>query len=384
MSSYFLKSGSTFRVSTKESMDLHEQLPAGNYTIKMDQFENFFFEHIESFNIPSKLYGVSTNHTDRIISTFMDRQGSTGVLLAGEKGSGKTLLTKNISIQLAKKGVPTIVINQAWCGEKFNTLIQQIEQPAVILFDEFEKVYNREDQEKMLTLLDGVYSSKKLFLLTTNDKWRIDSHMRNRPGRIYYMLDFKGLDSDFVREYCEDNLWNKSQTDGVVNVSQVFSSFNFDMMKALVEEMNRYNETPRQAMTMLNVRAEYDNAVTYSVEIIHNEFGKPTTISPTIWNGIPLNSKANELCFSFVYKKNSTDEKNKHSRANDALFVSLTGALEEDLDEEGFFNNWKDLNVESSDLVKMDIKTGRFIFVKDSFTVILTRMKEKTYNFDAF
>ena len=30
---YFMKSGTRFNVSTKEAMDLHEYLPAGNYTM---------------------------------------------------------------------------------------------------------------------------------------------------------------------------------------------------------------------------------------------------------------------------------------------------------------------------------------------------------------
>jgi hypothetical protein len=32
--SYFLKSGNTFRVSSKEALDLHDLLPAGKYGLK--------------------------------------------------------------------------------------------------------------------------------------------------------------------------------------------------------------------------------------------------------------------------------------------------------------------------------------------------------------
>jgi SpoVK/Ycf46/Vps4 family AAA+-type ATPase len=97
--------------------------------------------------------------------------------------------------------VPTIVINQPLVGKKFNSFLQTISQPSIILFDEFEKVYEQSaEQEAILTLLDGVYPSKKLFLLTCNDTAKINSNMKNRPGRLFYFLKFKGLDQRFFRE----------------------------------------------------------------------------------------------------------------------------------------------------------------------------------------
>ena len=78
---------------------------------------------------------------------FQGLGGKIEVLLAGEKGSGKTLLTKYISMEVAKQGIPTIVINQALHGERFNTFIQAIEQPCVILFDEFEKIYQPQNYQ---------------------------------------------------------------------------------------------------------------------------------------------------------------------------------------------------------------------------------------------
>ena len=93
---YFLKSGNTFRVSSKEAMDLHDYLPAGNYVIKKDPFENLFLEMIDSFEIKGKRYGDLDKNTTRILNTFNDRPATTGVMLAGEKGSGKSLLAKNL------------------------------------------------------------------------------------------------------------------------------------------------------------------------------------------------------------------------------------------------------------------------------------------------
>ena len=344
---YFLKNGTSFRVSSKEAMDLHEKLPAGNYTVAVDMMGNFYLESIDDFEIPTKMYGNTLRHTDRIINSFWQRPQQTGVLLNGEKGSGKTLLAKNIAVELAKQDVPTIVINRDWAGDGFFKLLQDIDQPCVVLFDEFEKVYDREKQEEILTLLDGVFGSKKLYILTVNDKWRVDSHMRNRPGRIFYLLDFKGLDQVFIREYCEDNLNNKQYIDQICSLTSLFGEFNFDMLKALVEEMNRYNETPSEALEMLNAKPEYDDGAKYEIKLISD--GKEVRkgdISPEIWRGNPLALKG----IGVEYDPNPSDDDGE----------------------------WEDLHFTPEHLINLNSQEGKFIFESKGARLILTRAKEKS------
>lgn len=348
---YFLKTGTIFTPSAEANLDLHHKLPAGNYIIKKDNFGKFFFEQIENFEFKSKRYGDNVKNTERILSTFQSREVSTGVMLAGEKGSGKSLLAKTLSIRGYELDIPTIVINAPWCGDEFNKLIQDIKQPAIVLFDEFEKVYDREQQEHILTLLDGVFPTKKLFVLTCNDKYRVDSHMRNRPGRIFYMLDFKGLDSEFIREYCQDNLENKQYIDKICNIASLFGQFNFDMLKALVEEMNRYNESPEESLKMLNTKPEFDDGDAFEIKLVVEGTQISTdSLYKHTWNGNPLQSEIN-----IEYRVSHADN--------------------------GDDFDWMTTSFKNTDLKKVDSNKGEFVYVnQEGETLVLTKSKPKMFN----
>lgn len=359
MTSAYLKRGSAFQITSRAALDFHDRLPAGNYIVKQDVHKNFFLDRTEDFKLPTKLYGDTIRNTHRILHTFNDRPESTGILLNGEKGSGKTLLAKSICSFAATLDIPTILINAPWTGEEFNAIIQGINQPAILLFDEFEKVYDREHQPAILTLLDGVYPSKKLFILTCNDKWRVDEHMRNRPGRIFYMLDFDGLAPEFIREYANDTLKEKHYVEKIVQIAGTFAKFNFDMLKALVEEMNRFNEDPAKALAMLNIKAEFGGEFnfTYTLfvdgkEIPRKDFDSPEEIRLNPLQGI----------LDIEYR------------------VIPEGKTEEEVEYvESCFN--------VSHLKKIESNGNRFTYVNEDGDLIVLNKKEiKTvrYNYDSF
>lgn len=285
MTSYYLKQGDVYKVINSKAIDIHDDLPVGTYTVGQDPMTGeFFLKSVEDFNLSGKVYGDANKTADRIFRTFQARDNSTGCLLVGEKGSGKTMTAKRLSIIARNEfNYPTILINQPLCGEGFNTFIQRINTPAVVIFDEFEKVYDSDDQESMLTLLDGTYPSKKLFVLTCNDKYRIDRHMNNRPGRVFYSIEYKGIAAEFIREYCNDQLKDelKAHIEDIVNLSLMFRAFNFDMLKAIVEDMNRYNETPREVVQYLNCRPDTDSSQQFKVDsFVYN--GVVLEVSDTI------------------------------------------------------------------------------------------------------
>jgi hypothetical protein len=190
-------------------------------------------------------------------------------------------------------------------------------------------------------------------------------------------LNFTGLDSEFIREYCEDNLKNKSHIDKLVSITSVFSAFNFDMLKATVEEMNRYDETPNQALTILNVKAEFDSGTSYEVEAYRGEH-KAERLSPSIWTGTPLANDDISLNMFFKAPKGYDEDEAVPSLAG------LRAMTETETGRDSVEYGWIDEEFAAGDLIKFDSKTGKFIFEKNGVTVILSRMKTRTYNFDAF
>jgi hypothetical protein len=189
-------------------------------------------------------------------------------------------------------------------------------------------------------------------MLTCNDKWRIDQHMRNRPGRIYYMMDFKGLDADFIRQYCNDNLENKVHIETIVNVGSLFAEFNFDMLKALVEEMNRYNESPQESLEMLNAKPEFDSGTAYNIKIVHNGV-EIKEARRDKFEGNPLQPRGVEVEFDV------------------------------DPDDEDSDYIYKTFKPDA--LIHVDGRKGEFTLQDNGTTVTLTKIEKKVYHmYDAF
>jgi len=366
--SKFIKSGNSYKVFNDENLNVKSELPGETFVVKFDEITNsFFLEGITPFTECTKLYGKTVKHTSRILATFFDREDSTGVLLTGEKGSGKTLLAKNISTTAASHNIPTILVNEKFAGTVFNEFIQSIDQRAIVIFDEFEKIYDSDRQESMLTLMDGVFPSKKLFIFTCNGRWRLNDNMINRPGRLFYKLSFNGLETDAVIEYCQDNLINKDHIDRLVKFTLPIKNFNFDMLKALVEEMNRFDESPHEAIDMLNIDPGVDNADRYDITVkdIHNKLVTKTTsqINPLSVFGVRLDQD-DEDDDSCEYDDGYVMEKSSENTGTPPNVVRVT----------------------PDDIVSLDINTNSFVYKvnKDNETFVVTAKKVSDSVYDVW
>jgi hypothetical protein len=337
---YYMKSGNQVTITDSESIDITTKLPVDTYAVRFNaQAGKFYLETVDSFREPKKLYGDVLTRRDRIMNTFQSRNSSTGVMLVGEKGSGKTMLARLLSIGARDAGMSTLLVSSPFCGDAFNKFVQDIDQPCMFLFDEYEKTYGTDDQEQLLSLFDGVFPTKKLFVVTSNSLERMDAHVMNRPGRMFYRYDYTGLDVDFIQQYCEDNLHDKNMVEKVIQASILYDAFNFDVLQAMVEEMNRYDETPSQVLKVLNIRPAENNR----------------------WMSFKVFSKETQEEMKYVYPSGWNLDPFKFS-------LNLEYCLKEE--QKYRAKNQEQVRFGHSNMVKVDAANKRFIFeVKDLIIV---------------
>lgn len=267
----FRRHGKCFVPSSAQAQE-YKELPPGTYSIQLHQSPmappTLHIVVADDIGAPGKLYGSTEERAKRVLATFKARPGiTTGVLLAGEKGTGKTLLAKRIcEVARTQHNIPTLLLSEALGGTGFAEFLTDIRQPAIILVDEMEKVYNEpEKQHLLLPILDGAFSGHKLFIFIVNDAEQLVDMLKNRPGRIHYAWRYSRLENEVVREYAQDNLKNKEHIAGLLRMMQMVRTCSFDVLKSLIWEMNQYGEKASKAVRNLNI--EYDMTLAYYAEV---------------------------------------------------------------------------------------------------------------------
>lgn len=261
----FQQNGELFNLVKKGEGTIHMELPSATYEVNFHPEKGFFLERVSDMAINNPTYGDDMEKfVNRVMRSFDANKDNLGTMLVGRKGSGKTRTLKMLSQKAKEMMMPTIVISQACLHPYFNEWIGQFDQPLMLAFDEFDKMYaptkeedgspNPSTQNSILALLQGtVGGGKKLCVFTANSLEGISAYLRNRPSRIRYTKFHYGLSQEAIIDYAKKHLANPSNENisGLLTLSRMTVEFNFDMLQALVVEMNLFKENAYDAAELL-------------------------------------------------------------------------------------------------------------------------------------
>ena len=123
----------------------------------------------DKFVLPVKVYGNLITDAIMTWNRFASAPKGMSSIFVGNKGMGKTEATNIISNIAIEHGLPVIFVTNVEYEESLIDFIMEIGD-AVIVFDEFGKIFGKWDQQRMLPLFNDLNDKKKLFLITDNNK----------------------------------------------------------------------------------------------------------------------------------------------------------------------------------------------------------------------
>lgn len=206
-------------------------------------------------NMPPKLYQTKKDKmfTERVLQNyFRAGKNTTGVLLTGDKGTGKSVTAKIIA---SRANLPIIIINPDTEENLLEGFFKEFDTPVCILLDEVDKNFNT---KKMLTFLDGMHkTAKKLVIMTANEEDNLSNFIKNRCSRIRYYrhYDMRNDAKEYAELICEEKgVENKEEVvDFIINKIKYPS---IDNISSFIDEViftKEWNLTLQEVLEFMNI-----------------------------------------------------------------------------------------------------------------------------------
>lgn len=274
-----------------------DQLPVGNYTLQFDpKMMCYYLKQKEAFHLPKRVYGDHSIVNRWLTSFEHNSEKNMGVILSGLKGTGKTITAQKLCI---KANLPVIMIGDAYHGPDFiDFLSNPLLGKCIIFIDEFEKIYaenrlggdGKSASTDFLSLMDGNFQTKLLFLLTVNE-FRVNEYIVNRLNRVKYRKDYTNLPYEVINEVIDDLLVNKEHKESIFTFLFKVNMCTFDILVNIIKEMNLFNEDAIACGMHLNLKAESRYFNVYEVYRGNEYECEPRWFSPSEFGSIEITRK---------------------------------------------------------------------------------------------
>ncbi|BCO16236.1 AAA superfamily ATPase_gp183 [Bacillus phage vB_BceM_WH1] len=271
--------GNTYEIYS-DDLRTYDLLPAGTYKVAFDPMSGFSLVKVDNFvTLEEKIYGNHLEKIDKVLDSYDRFNRSLGVILSGDKGMGKSLFTQLLSQKAVEKELPVIMVTKAYPGVA--DFIDKIKQDALIMFDEFEKVFSisggqGESQNNLLGLFDGTSQVKRLYAITVNNLRHVSEFMVSRTGRFHYHIRFDYPTASEIEIYLKDKI--EEQYYGEIKHVVAFANkvkLNYDSLRAIAFELNG-GISFRAAISDLNILAT--DTQRYDIKVLFSD-GKTATMT---------------------------------------------------------------------------------------------------------
>lgn len=260
LSTKFADQGTRVGVITFDDDTIKDKLKPAVYSVGFDMMAGYYLNKVgDKLNTPTKVYGNVSKRVEKILTSYEAANSSFGVLMSGDKGSGKTMTSSIVANHAIEQfNLPVILVEGSFDAESLASFIKKIGE-CVLFFDEFGKRFKDEsgDQSELLGLMDGTGSTKRLVMLTENEKHDINRYMLNRPGRIHYHFEYGKLDEDTITELCAEHNIPEEVVSKILLRREMSYEFSFDVLQALVYEYKLYGGDVDELAKDLNIETTH-------------------------------------------------------------------------------------------------------------------------------
>lgn len=269
-----IKSNSTYDIYDNSDITMMNNLePKHIYTIKFSQQRGYFLQDSTLPDPPKKIYGELPNYAKYILNTFNDESKSVGVLLSGKPGQGKTMFAQ-IMHQISN--LPIIKVGNT--GASVTNLLEKIDKPTILLFDEYEKNFDDDDQKQMLSFFDGTSQNKFLSIITINDETKLNQYFKNRPSRMRYHIKPEIPNQTNTRLLLEDYLQDDLDNDMQSNINEIvtaqgFNQHSYDELTTIAKELKN-GATLDMIQDILNIKTYMPNLDIYNKIVMPDPYAK--------------------------------------------------------------------------------------------------------------
>lgn len=254
MATKFSDTGSSIQVLTFDKERLHDKLPPAVYVVNYSQMTGFSLgKRSDRMQAPERIYGSTAKRADKIMTAYANAPGAFGVLMSGDKGSGKTMTSTLVANQAIEQGLPVIIVDTQLPGSALSEFISTLGE-CVLFFDEFAKTFtDKDNQQALLGMFDGATAGRRLALLTENSLHSVSQYMMNRPGRMFYHFRHGRVEEAVIEEFCADKGVPEATIKDIISRRDRSTEFSFDVLQAIVREYQMFGGEIDEICADLNI-----------------------------------------------------------------------------------------------------------------------------------